>query len=241
MKHLGHLALALSTIALLASALACGDSTSSGGGGDDNNDTTNNDTTNNDTTNNDSSNNDTANNTGAITCEDFTPCGGDAVGTWTFDDFCIGELENPFAELCPTSTFDASTVGLSGSLVVDAAGTYTIEATNVGSIVLGAPNSCLEGFQLDCASLQDTLREPDDEGEVSDWSCEDDGTVCNCSLSQTGSSSETGSWTVAGNQITVVDDEDGSETVNDFCVQGSSMGIREVDPEGDPAVIILSR
>src|SRR5512146_2368902 len=99
-------------------------------------------------------------------CADVTPCGGNAVGTWSVSSSCLKvsstNLDISHAGLDPRS---CKNVGLSGSLSVtgtwtaNADGSYTDGTTTSGTVQLQLPAGCLNisGTTTTCKGVNGPL------------------------------------------------------------------------------------
>ncbi len=72
---------------------------------------------------------------GSGACQNFTPCGGDVLGTWRVESLCLDAFPNTFAS-CPQAT---TTVSLqNGVLTFNSDGTYVPSGTSVTRTTLPA-------------------------------------------------------------------------------------------------------
>ena len=164
------------------------------------------------------------NDPGPLSCEDFAGCGGDLVGTFNFVDVCGSFEENPFEEFCPAAEVDVD-FQFSGTIQINANNTYAIEVTNAAVLNFRVPVDCLGGT---CAQLEE------------DATCTLEGDICVCNSTQEDQTEEAGTYTVEGNFVTFLpDDEEGGEGDRiEFCVSGDSALLKPV-PDGDDPVIVL--
>lgn len=177
-------------------------------------------------------------------CADFTPCGGEVVGTWELVDLCaedfIGALRSmtmiPDAcldgtqiELRPsgTITFDADMTGnVSAQFIVDS--TYVYDQECIDEIVGG-------GAQVDaslCPNLESNIAMAD---TVASASCEFGANACECMTSSDPNPIMAGgTYSVVG---TAIRDESGD---TDFCVDGDTLLARSVD-SGVEIIMVFRR
>jgi hypothetical protein len=175
----------------------------------------------------------------AATCGTYPPCGGDVVGTWTFVDECesdasIAAIKANFARMAAQSFCVGQTlVGIepaaSGTLVFDAAGTYTLTLVAGGYLDINYPASCLAGLSCDdtTAGFQSQIADrtfplP----TVSTISCT--GTSdCLCRATVDSPRSEDGTYSVSGNILTFAAST-GIVVDKSYCVEGNALHIVEI-------------
>jgi hypothetical protein len=90
---------------------------------------------------------------------------------------------------------------------------------------------------MTCAELAEKVR-ASDPSRIASISCMDDSANCNCSLTglpQT--SSETGTYVVAGNSITTTPGNGSAPESGQFCVDGSQLSLRTT---GSAPIVILA-
>jgi hypothetical protein len=167
--------------------------------------------------------------TGVDQC-DFTPCGGDPVGSWTFATLCLPTNTttetNPFYDFCPDATFEVDS-SITGSYSVNADGTWTSDFDTSSTFHFVLPADCTT--QIPCSTFEGT-----------DTTC----TVgaageCDCTSNPYATSTQgAGTWTTSGNQFTSIDGETGEASVSDYCVDGNLLHARDQD---DQSTIVLTR
>lgn len=160
---------------------------------------------------------------GSLDCSEYTACGGDPVGEWTFVDSCFdGDPGSPIEE-CPEATSEISNVVVTGTASIQDNGSYSITTEFNGDVVLVVPLDCLGGAT--CADLS----------EAAEVTCTEDGDACNCMDELSESSQETGTWEVDGNTFTTTAAGEAPQDAS-FCVEGDVVKLQpEADP-GDPQV-----
>lgn len=166
-------------------------------------------------------------NVGGLSCG-TDPCGGDPVGVWTIGATCLSGA--PMIDQCPQADIRFS-IDQEGTVTVSADMTYSVEATSAGFLRGTIPAECFQGQLTDCAQLNDE-----------DTTCTGDASVeCSCEATFSETVSESGTWSVNGNEITL-DDGAGNIEINEFCVQGDAMSVHSTsDTEGIEFEILLSR
>jgi hypothetical protein len=155
----------------------------------------------------------------SLSCE-FSACGGDPVGLWTFEASCA-DLVMPG---CPTATF-VSDLSPTGTLEFRDDMTYEVNLVTQGTFTMTVPSACLALMAVeDCSELED--EEMTCTGEVSD--------ACVCVATFDEVAEETGTWSVSGGTLTL--DEDDAE----LCVSQDVLKIRIGDEEFS-GTMVLSR
>lgn len=166
----------------------------------------------------------------------FSACGGDVVGTWKVTGLCA-KAEMALEELCPTAvaTFD---VQVSGSATFESDGTRSTDFTTKVDISYTLDADCLDAatggnVPASCDDLSKPAQPDDDKGPTT---CTGDPSeACTCveeGIEKT--EHKSGQYTIDGSKMTTIDDDDGSEEVLDFCVEG---GEGRFQQQADKAVI----
>jgi len=159
-------------------------------------------------------------------CAAFTPCGGELTGTWNFERACASSSELQHiadaSKICPAGTASA-TESLSGTATFDAQGVLKLDTTTAATLTLGVPTSCLKTGQ-DCAAIQASIAA---QTGVTQASCSQVATGCSCTYSISVASKQEQTYVKNGTSIAVTDPTDGTVTNTDFCVQGTSLDLRD--------------
>lgn len=150
-----------------------------------------------------------------IECTDaFSACGGDVVGSWSVDSICDPGIDT--ADLgCPQATYEVTADRSSGTVVIEAGGTYDRTYDYDVDVDLTVPKSCLYGMGCD-------LLVGMSQGLIS--SCTDTGTDCDCTGNFTDTDVASGTWTVSGNILTT----DGTDD-HEFCINGNTADVWHED------------
>jgi hypothetical protein len=160
------------------------------------------------------------------TCDDFTPCGGDPVGTWTYQSGCISLEDLGLLQACATATADLTGTA-QGTLIfteTTVARTGTLEISGVVHV----PTQCVVGGCLGVQTLM-AMAYPG-------TTCAATADGCDCTIQATFSDWDAAAYTVTGNTITA-----GGRTF-DFCVDGSSLTYTETTPQGgEPGTYVLTK
>jgi len=149
-------------------------------------------------------------------CE-FTACQGDVVGSWHLLGICIPDFQNPFEQICPTSTYEA-TFDQDGTYDILAGGTYAYDTTTTISYTATFPAACNTEFST-C----------DFWATVTMGKCTGDPTVeCDCSGTYPSEPSQgSGTWDYDGDQVWF--DDGGGRDYSDYCRDGSLLKGKSVD------------
>lgn len=165
----------------------------------------------------------------------FTACGGDAVGTWTLDSACLNSDQNPFAEQCPTATFQIDISGATGSLEIVGDGTYSADFHLTGSLSYTLPSACI-GPVTDCTQLSNA-----ENGSTCAAAAGGDGCTCTSPIQDDGNPPDTGTWTASGNEIVTTDSDPGSTPdTSEYCVDGNVLKI-SMTKDGQTQILTLTK
>lgn len=176
-------------------------------------------------------------------CGRVAPCGGDLVGAWEAETSCVNEapfvraLTEQLGLACPAGAAPAlrpSTIERRISASFAAGGTYTGTSEISGALAVDIPASCLAAGGT-CVDLDAAFRGmvDADRGVVS-ASCGGT-TTCSCTITESASSSEAGTYTIAGNVVETTN-AGGVVTRSDYCVSGARLHFVNLDP-ADPSAI----
>ncbi|HVY46914.1 MAG TPA: hypothetical protein VHB21_13595 [Minicystis sp.] len=155
---------------------------------------------------------------------EFTPCGGDLVGTWTFSAACVDlgpASSDPTGGKCPQATTTA-TIDFTGSVTFTAGGMFNEMDTTSLDIVYDLPASCVSQLGGSCSNVGGT----------------DDG-MGGCDVEQMQapkSSSSSGTYTTSGTQFTTTNTGSTTGTTLDYCVTGTTLEARELDQNGNTII-----
>ena len=160
----------------------------------------------------------------AVDCS-FTACGGNPVGTWTLAGACVDAaalgLDN-----CPTASIDVSATG---TIDIKSDMTYTVDFTLGASIAATIPMSCLPQGAT-CSALNGNST-----------SCTSSGSNCMCTITDNtpNHSTDSGTWSTSGNDLTVTKTGGGTPTVNAYCVNGNSLKIQLIQTDNNKTTTIV--
>ena len=159
---------------------------------------------------------------GGVDCSAFTACGGDPTGTWTIRGTCIDPNQEVFPG-CEGATASGSPTE-TGTVTINADMTYTADTRTMGSASFSIPGSCLTGL-TSCDMLED-------ESTMCDGTID---TSCSCDITFDETSTETGTYSTSGNNITLTP-SGGSADTGEYCVSGNTL---RVSVEG--SIIVLQK
>jgi hypothetical protein len=162
------------------------------------------------------------NNNGPACTTTNTPCGGDIVGTWSYQEVC--GVSNTFMDsACPTAVYDLTPTA-SGSYVFNADMTFSLNLTTGETGTITFPASCVG--KSACSSLDQTISQG---GMTATLSCTGGtGQACTCTGSETEAFNETGTYKIEGTNV-VMTDSKGGVGASAFCVQGSQLTVFATD------------
>jgi hypothetical protein len=182
----------------------------------------------------------------SASCGSQTACGGNVVGTWKVESSCSSTSSSyrPFAipssgekpNFC-SSTLSASGLTVSGTLTFGSDSTYSFTLVEGGSIRYTVPSWCPTGLAelaqagangASCSAL----------GADVGMSCQASGGNCLCDLKLvTQTDNESGTYSVAGTNLTLMPTTGGAATTNGFCATSSELHVSEVDDTGMVVVV----
>jgi hypothetical protein len=193
-----------------------------------------------------------------ISCDPFTACGGNIVGTWRLISSCGSISNSP----CPPSeriAFKSSVTQSTYTFASD--GTFTFAASGDLTEALRYPLACLSGITdagipQACADIERLFVTPTgDAGTqtvvVKSASCSaaaNDSCACTAVLGSTsGAQTTSGSYTTSGNQLTLVASasdggvrDAGADSGWEYCVSGNTLTLHTFSSSGD-GVMTLTR
>lgn len=159
---------------------------------------------------------------GSPACVEAQACGGDLVGVWEAEEICFPEgltMTTQEGE-CGTVEQRITSGSMSGTLVFDASGSYTMSTVEVREETFDAPQDC-----IGAGNCADYLAEAKSWGALFgyevDGMCLPSSDACHCDLVYTFPIEESGSYTTAGGTLTI-STADGLASI-DYCVEGDQM------------------
>jgi hypothetical protein len=166
-------------------------------------------------------------------CDSFTPCGGSIVGTWRLTGTCysIPGVGTTNADAGTASCLGEQTTTnnqLTGTLLFETNGTYSVATVTSGNTQFSYPASCLTTYGMTCAALNSTLAtEGETDAGVSGSCSSTSAGGCTCTETMKGYSfSETGTYTTSGSALTMNPSTSTSSPVPiEYCVQGTHLSI----------------
>jgi len=194
---------------------------------------------------------------GAISCDPFTACGGNIVGSWRLVSSCGSVSSNG----CPsTARISAKTSVAQATYTFASDGAFTFTATGPLTEMLRYPLACLGAFTdagvpQACADTERAFvaasSQPTDGGvEVQSATCAAAGSetcACTAVLGYMSPQTTRGSYTTSGNQVTLVAagsdvgaPDAGAGSVTEYCVSGSTLALHIFSSASD-WVVTLTR
>jgi hypothetical protein len=147
----------------------------------------------------------------------FTPCGGNLVGTWAYQITC-GTAALATTQ-CPGASMTSPQP--SGTFTFNADGTYSLHLTTEESGTETVPASCLAGV-TSCNQLDSTISTSGIDIAVT--ACSGDASQgCTCTVSESGTLTETGTYTTAGNGFTTTASGGAAGAPTEYCVMGATL------------------
>jgi hypothetical protein len=154
-------------------------------------------------------------------CAQVQPCGGDLVGTWELSSACASEPPLP-GKLCAQATVVNSSFSLAGTETFEADLSYSLGATESGTIQVSVPASCLVvGDETEtCAQIT-----PQVAPEVN-VRCVESSAGCDCTfvLLQT-PVREAGTYTTSGSSLNEAPVGGGAPASYGYCVDGGRLHV----------------
>jgi hypothetical protein len=193
---------------------------------------------------------------------DFSPCGGDLIGTWKIVTVCLNmtiddpdgdeDITNPygFVPECESVVLGADVQWL-GSIIFSEDGNYEQDFHNTVSPYYDFPDACLTGLANWAQENDYPVTDSSPEGvcdalnddEKSNMNCSYASGNCHCTVEITDDEPEkepevrTGTFTVDGTSLFM----DGSETGVPYCVEGTRAVVEWVPDEQNPQHTILEK
>ena len=155
----------------------------------------------------------------------FTACGGDPTGVWRIADSCLtADIDVSEAGGADCEGLSVSTdIDYTGTITIDAGGTYTTDMDVGIDFSATYPKSCLGA--TDCGQLG-----PD---------AQDTGSACVVSMSETDTAQDSGTWSVDGTIMSLSSDGDGPSEA-EYCVSGNRMELN-IQEEDVQIIMVLTR
>jgi hypothetical protein len=167
------------------------------------------------------------------TCEDFTPCGGDIVGTWDLTGGCFEDDLDSTISACPGAEVRSRVGRGRGRVVFPASGLAHRVAESELEYELYYPASCALVFS--CEMLESAIAP-----YVDTVSCPVEASGdCTCTASLRTVIDQMDAYTTEMNQIVGVS----SGKRWDYCVEGDTLTYKDTDTSmsGEPGIIELGR
>jgi hypothetical protein len=167
------------------------------------------------------------------TCTDFTPCGGDVVGTWDVSGGCVELPIGDTVRTCPGASITRAAGQARGRVSFDGAIAHRV-AQSIVDVQIVVPAICAS-FVGGCSGLEAQLRM-----QAPDSACTMAASgACTCEARQTTSIDDTDAYTTTATEI--VGTVSGKRWA--YCVAGDALTYRDTSASGprEPGVIRLTR
>jgi len=190
-----------------------------------------------------------------VSCDPFTACGGNIVGTWRLVSSCGSASSWP----CPSTERIAFKSMTQSTYTFASDGTFTFAASGDLTETLLYPLACLGGITdagspQACADIERAFVTPSQTGDagtqtvvVRSVSCStaaNESCACMAVLGSTAAAQTlNGSYTISGNQLTIVASasdagvrDAGTDSVPEYCVSGNTLTLHYVSSSSDGVV-----
>ncbi|HXJ20640.1 MAG TPA: hypothetical protein VMT03_10435 [Polyangia bacterium] len=170
-----------------------------------------------------------ANNTGTGNCGKVEPCGGSVVGTWKANATCLDQtvvtmsFQSGLMGACPTATATNTPGAATGTLTLNSDLTYSMALTVPFEVSFAIPAACTGG--MTCTAFAAGVSQA--VGAGSTVTCTGTGD-CACLMTTAADLSGTGVYSTSGTMLSF-DYSDGSSNSGDYCVQGNTLHMVDVD------------
>ena len=167
-------------------------------------------------------------------CEDFTPCGGNAAGEWNFEAECLHFVYPEPDDFCPDGSLEYLRTPL-GTLSLRMDSTVTFNYGFRAQFITTLPAACLNG--MTCEQLEASYN-PDPDGAYPTICAVDEdiaGCVCTDTFEQE-PSSVNGMWEPLRGHNILMTFEDDSSQIALFCVEGDTLLMQPLEDEDDPGL-----
>ena len=156
----------------------------------------------------------------------FEACGGDVLGTWTYESACL--TFDDTSNLIPgcTDVTVTPTIDVSGTITFNADLTYNSAETVNTHIVMSIPKTCLPP-ELTCEMMG--------QGQP----VEDTGTHCVINQTENETDNETGTYVINGTTIQLVSPDDPGQAA-EFCVADNRIAVSLAE-EGFAVVLTATK
>jgi hypothetical protein len=166
---------------------------------------------------------------------DFTPCGGDVVGTWRSDPKCKPRLPTQAPTGCPGQTYDPGGVTTTVSWTFAADQTFTANISSQGTETVTSPPECLldaNGAEVPCdASAGATIGIFVTGGAPGPATCVPAAGACECAIPIFPAPvALSGTYTVTATTLTLTLPGGLLSIPADYCVSGNTLDLAGQSP-----------
>ena len=168
---------------------------------------------------------------GMVTCPAAMACGGALVGTWAIDTSCASFMLN---SSCPQATAVTTTDSVHGTLTFNADMTYSENLALDLSVAITLPPACVQGI-AGCSSLNQSNIPLSGGSGTGMLTCNSNMSGgCACTYSANPSVSNTGTYSIAGNNVTLDGNlfQFGTKVPAGYCVDGNRLRLANATNPG---------
>jgi hypothetical protein len=158
-------------------------------------------------------------------CTEFTPCGGNVIGSWEITQTCIDPSATVAIGDCSETAIEYRSYEVDGRYVFDSSGNVTITFDSRFSYVWDIPRSCFSNYT--CSQMETILNSATSTGSTAiefNATCPEAPTVCRCELTGSIAGMNTRTYTTSGSTLTLVSAD--STSVEEYCVDGDDLALR---------------
>jgi hypothetical protein len=169
---------------------------------------------------------------GGVNSCSFVACGGSLVGTWQYVAECFDKTPSVGNEACPITSMTTD-MQVTGSITFNADGSWTGDDSSTTAYAYSLPATCIDA--AGCANERFTL---------SADNCVFDATSgCLCTVQYSIAVTQHGTYTVAGDQLTIVAVYPNTTTsaTYAFCTSGNTLQYSDYPPAADARIFTLSK
>ncbi len=171
----------------------------------------------------------------ANSCPAFSACGGDLVGTWTIQQYCVNVPMDAISALCPGASIGLSTLDVSGTMTFGADNTVTSAGSVSFAENVKFPASCMTSAE--CTEYKAQLVAQGEDAQCS----YDAAAGCSCAVNLSENPMASGTYQVQGSQLTVTDSSSSdAPEVDSFCVSGNTATLYQ-ESNGVVGTMVMTR
>jgi hypothetical protein len=171
-------------------------------------------------------------------CAAFTPCGGSLVGTWRVTGICSDITPSSSSTCIPDVLVGYNVTGIilpKGAMNFTDSGGYSYHWVTNGTMKITFLRRCFTDVNMICAEFDNQVGAPNFSTSCSPDTAGD----CECTETFTDYTDDgEGAYSTTGNSLTTSVTSGGHlPALEDYCVQGNTLKIRQTIPTYDGAII----